>query len=88
MGPNDEPDPFLHRVGRGDFIGQQDVYEMSVSGIKKEEDNACAVEGGEEDGHNNLWRHDGKLCEDFFYSAWRHCELPLLPWLGLEWEYG
>lgn len=70
----DEPGPFLESVGRGDLIGHHNVFEMSVTGIKDEEDKRCAKKGGQEDGYNNLWRQDDMLCEDFFYSAWKYCE--------------
>ena len=70
----DEPGPFLESLDKGNLIGHHNVYEMSVTGIKKEEDEQCAKKGGLEDGHNNLWRQGDMLCEDFFYSAWRHCK--------------
>ena len=70
----DEPGPFLDSIKEGDLKEHHNVFEMSVTGIKKEEDEMCAKEGGQEDGYNNLWRQGDMLCEDFFYSTWRHCE--------------
>ena len=69
-----EPGPFLESVGKANLIGHHNVFEMSVTGIKEEEDEKCAKKGGQEDGYNNLWRQSDMLCEDFFYSTWKLCE--------------
>ena len=72
----DEPGPFLELIGQGGLVGNSDVYEVSVDGIKKAENPECAAEGGVEDGYNNLWKQEDKWCGNFLLTAWRNCMCP------------